>query len=136
MLVHEIVTNSVKHAFPDDRPGRITVSLRRDGDTVRLVARDDGEGDGSAAAGGHDSIGKQLIASLSGQLCGRLTVSGQVGTTVTVEMPATLFTFADWNAGPTKGIVSTTMRPESQSSHQIASTVTVGRTTAGTSAGR
>jgi PAS domain S-box-containing protein len=99
MLVHEIVTNSVKHAFPDDRPGRITVSLRRDGDTVRLVARDDGEGDGSAAAGGHDSIGKQLIESLSGQLCGRLTVSGQVGTTVTVEMPATLFTFADWNAG-------------------------------------
>ena len=98
MLVHEIVTNSVKHAFPDDRPGRVAVSLRRYGDTVRLVARDDGEGDGSAAAGGSGSIGKQLIESLSGQLCGRLTVSDQAGTTVTVEMPATLFTFADWNA--------------------------------------
>lgn len=98
MLVHEIVTNSVKHAFPDDRPGKIAVSLRRDGDTVRLIARDDGEGDGSAQAGGQDSIGKQLIVSLSEQLCGRITVSDQAGTTVTVDMPAAMFSHADWNA--------------------------------------
>ena len=89
VLVHEIVTNSVKHAFPEHRPGKIDLSLRRAGDMVRLVVVDDGIGDTSTGQGG---IGKQLIQGLSGQLSGRLSISGEGGTTVTIEMPARLFT--------------------------------------------
>ena len=95
MLLHEIVANSVKHAFPGQRSGRIDVSLRRVGDAVRMVVRDDGVGDASTGRGG---IGKQLIRSLCGQLSGRLTVSGLGGTTVTVEMPARPFTLEDRNS--------------------------------------
>jgi two-component sensor histidine kinase len=88
VLVHEIVTNSVKHAFPEHQPGRIDLSLRRAGDMVQLVIMDDGIGDASA---GQDGIGKQLIQGLSQQLYGRLSVSNLSGTTITVEMPARLF---------------------------------------------
>jgi PAS domain S-box-containing protein len=99
MLVHEIVTNAVKHAFPEGRPGRISVSLRRAGDTVRLMASDDGQGDGSLESGEPGGgIGKQLIQSLSGQLCGWVTVSKLEGTKVTVEMPAGLFSLSDPNS--------------------------------------
>ena len=96
VLVHEIVTNSVKHAFPENRPGRIDLSLRRAGDTVRLIVKDDGIGDAST---GQDGIGKQLIQGLSHQLHGRLSISSLNGTTVAVDMPAALFIPPDQNAG-------------------------------------
>ena len=95
VLVHEIVTNSVKHAFPENRPGRIDLLLRRAGDTVRLIVKDNGIGDAST---GQDGIGKQLIQGLSQQLHGRLSISNLNGTTVTVEMPAHLFTPPDQNS--------------------------------------
>jgi two-component sensor histidine kinase len=96
VLVHEIVTNSVKHAFPEHQPGRIDLSLRRAGDMVQLIVMDDGIGDASTGQGG---IGKQLIQGLSQQLYGKLSVSSVGGTTVTVEMPVHLFTTPDQNAG-------------------------------------
>src|SRR4051812_36511165 len=95
VLVHEIVTNSVKHAFPEHQPGRIDLSLRRAGDMVQLIVMDDGIGDASTGQGG---IGKQLIQGFSQQLYGKLSVSSMGGTTVAVEMPARLFTTPDQNA--------------------------------------
>jgi two-component sensor histidine kinase len=62
VLVHEIVTNSVKHAFAENQPGRIDLSLRKTGDMVLLIVMDDGIGDAST---GQDGIGKQLIQGLS-----------------------------------------------------------------------
>ncbi|HVV85745.1 MAG TPA: histidine kinase dimerization/phosphoacceptor domain -containing protein [Kofleriaceae bacterium] len=45
LLVNELVTNALKHAFPDGRPGEIAIHLARlDGDTVELDVSDDGVG--------------------------------------------------------------------------------------------
>ena len=45
LLVNEIVTNALKHAYPNGHAGRISVSLKRDdGDTVVLRITDDGQG--------------------------------------------------------------------------------------------
>ncbi|MGC9447562.1 sensor histidine kinase [Cereibacter johrii] len=45
LVAAELLTNAVKHAFPDGRPGRIRVSLHRVGaDTARLEIADDGVG--------------------------------------------------------------------------------------------
>ncbi len=45
LVAAELLTNAVKHAFPDGRPGRIRVSLNRVGaDTARLEIADDGVG--------------------------------------------------------------------------------------------
>ncbi len=45
LVVNEIVTNSLRHAFPGDRRGRVTAELTREGPgVVRLAVSDDGVG--------------------------------------------------------------------------------------------
>ena len=43
LIVNELVTNSLKHAFPGDRPGTVHVTLSAEAGVVLLV-RDDGIG--------------------------------------------------------------------------------------------
>ena len=85
VLANEIITNAVKHAFPDNRSGRIEVSLRHRGQDVLLRVRDNGIGDACKAGGG---IGKQLITALAGQLRAEISVDVQAGTLVQVRLPA------------------------------------------------
>jgi PAS domain S-box-containing protein len=85
VLANEIVTNAVKHAFPDSRSGWIEVSLRHRGQDVLLRVRDNGIGDPCKTAGG---IGKQLINALAGQLRSEISVEVQTGTLVQVTLPA------------------------------------------------
>ncbi len=76
MIVNELVTNSIKYAFPDGRPGRIGVSVH-DGGGAELVMRieDDGIGCAANAAEGTGSVLMKLM-------------TRQVGGTVTRETPA------------------------------------------------
>ncbi|HRD90416.1 MAG TPA: PAS domain S-box protein [Accumulibacter sp.] len=72
LILNEIVTNAVKHAFPGGRSGVIHLVLRCIGeDRCELVVRDDGVGlpPGFDPAGGA-SLGVRLIRSLSRQVDG------------------------------------------------------------------
>jgi two-component sensor histidine kinase len=44
LIVNELVTNSLKHAFPGGRQGRIFLSVRREGAGMVMRYRDDGPG--------------------------------------------------------------------------------------------
>lgn len=44
LVVNELITNAVKHAFPDGRTGEIRLVLRRDGGELELIVADDGVG--------------------------------------------------------------------------------------------
>jgi len=44
LIVNEVVTNAVKHAFPEGRDGHITVTFRRAEGVLRLSVTDDGIG--------------------------------------------------------------------------------------------
>jgi two-component sensor histidine kinase/PAS domain-containing protein len=44
LLVNELITNSLKHAFPDNRTGSIRISMRKDGNMLDLVISDNGVG--------------------------------------------------------------------------------------------
>jgi len=69
ILVGELVTNAVKHAFPDGRAGTITVSLRRDEAGVpRLCVTDDGVG--IAGEPGEGGLGTVIVRQLANQLGG------------------------------------------------------------------
>lgn len=73
LLVNELVTNALKHAFPGRRGGEVRVSLQPEGPRVRLTVSDDGVGlpvdfDDSAAR----TVGRQLVADLVKQLGSRL----------------------------------------------------------------
>jgi two-component sensor histidine kinase len=71
IIVNELVTNSIKYAFPEGRVGAIEVSLRNDGE-LELIVADNGVGatDADAARGG---VGSTIIALLTQQLAGTLT---------------------------------------------------------------
>lgn len=91
LIVTEAVSNAVKYAFPDGRPGRIEVLLAKEGDVVELVVRDDGigipAGRVQTEAGVRDGIGLQLIRGFARQLGATLAVSEEGGTEYRVALP-------------------------------------------------
>jgi two-component system, sensor histidine kinase PdtaS len=80
MIVHELVVNCLKHAFPDGRKGKVAVSCRREAGSLVIVAvQDDGVGMPERRAGG---LGWTLIEALSKQLEAKLVVTRRAGTQV------------------------------------------------------
>jgi len=71
LIVNELVTNAIKHAFPDGRPGRVRVSFEAHSEALRLRVEDDGVGL-RPRTGGDTGMGKDLIAGLASQLGGEL----------------------------------------------------------------
>jgi two-component sensor histidine kinase len=67
LLVNELVTNALRHAFPDGRKGRVSISARRSEGAVRLTVEDDGVGLAAAAAPG-EAFGRTLAEMLARQL--------------------------------------------------------------------
>ena len=90
LLMNELVTNAIKHAFPDGATGSITVLARQcDGDIVELGVTDNGKGlpDGFDIAKS-TTLGLRLVSTLTGQLGGTLSVKkNDPGTTITVQFP-------------------------------------------------
>ena len=86
LIVNESVTNAVKHAFPHDRPGLITVSFTRINDRYRLAITDNGEGS-APPAGSRQGMGNRLMQMLAGQLGSSLqTTAGPDGTSVVIDI--------------------------------------------------
>ncbi len=86
LVVNELVSNALKHAFPDGRIGCVVVSLATTGDATTLTVKDDGVGlpEGLEARRSR-SLGLQLVDGLATQLRGELTTtSGPAGTTFTL----------------------------------------------------
>ncbi|TGJ98511.1 PAS domain S-box protein [Leptospira langatensis] len=68
LILNELVTNSLKYAFPNGRTGKIRVSILQEGRCVLFSYSDDGIGFEREDCEGPDSIGMQLIEILSMQL--------------------------------------------------------------------
>ena len=70
LMVAEIVTNSLKHAFPDDRDGSITIALTEEpAPLCTLTVADDGVGFADARGNGtREGLGRRVIESLASQL--------------------------------------------------------------------
>lgn len=65
----EILTNSFKHAFPDGRPGRITVDVRRNGNDAELAISDNGVGV-TPDPSGRRRLGLTIVGKLVQQIGG------------------------------------------------------------------
>ncbi|MDR7038758.1 PAS domain S-box-containing protein [Methylobacterium sp. BE186] len=73
LLLNEIVTNILKHAFTEGRPGTIAVQVAA-GSEIRIVVEDDGIGMPEAAEA-RSTFGQSLMGTLARQLGARLTVA-------------------------------------------------------------
>jgi two-component sensor histidine kinase len=87
LIANELVTNALKHAFPDDRSGRIRITFRCEGDRHLLVVADDGVGMRAQQSTG-GGLGRTLTTQLARQLGGELMVESKDGVRVTVAFPA------------------------------------------------
>jgi PAS domain S-box-containing protein len=87
LIVNELVTNAVKYAFPGERKGTVTVSLKRESGELRLTVADDGQGlDPRRADSG---LGGRLVDGFAQQLGGQVEwKSGRHGTTVELILPS------------------------------------------------
>jgi PAS domain S-box-containing protein len=88
LILNELITNALKHAFPNERRGTIRVELRQAAGILELVVSDDGIGMSSAfvpATSG--SLGMQLVLTLVEQLDGNLEILREVGTAFRVRFP-------------------------------------------------
>lgn len=80
LLVNELVTNSVRHAFPGNREGMISVELRRGPENdCELVVRDNGIG-GEYVSGSGGSLGLFLAGAIAEQLGSELVCNHDSGT--------------------------------------------------------
>jgi two-component sensor histidine kinase len=88
LIANELVSNSLKHAFPPGRAGTVRVGLRALGGDIELSVEDDGVGlpAGFETRSQH-SMGFTLVKSLSSQLHGECSISGQGGTRVSIKFP-------------------------------------------------
>src|SRR5471032_300962 len=89
LLVNELATNAIKHAFPDGT-GQIVLSVERAGDQIELAVADDGIGisekDPVKTA---EKRGSDYVAIFVRQLGGTLvpSIAREAGTTVRVRLP-------------------------------------------------
>lgn len=85
LIVNELITNSLKYAFPDGRKGVILISLKEDKEHLYLRVADDGKGIGKNKPVEGTGFGTQLVELLTKQLDGKMTLSTQEGTEVYFE---------------------------------------------------
>jgi two-component system, sensor histidine kinase PdtaS len=88
LLINELVSNSLKHAFPSRRAGRVRVTLRQAEGRVELGVSDDGVGlplglDYRATA----TLGLQLVNLLTAQLHGEIHLAPGRGASFRIAFP-------------------------------------------------
>jgi two-component sensor histidine kinase len=86
LIVNELVSNSLKHAFVDNREGTICIRLStNDAGILTLVVKDNGVGlPCHIDLQNVDSLGMKLVSALVNQLDGSIEVNRSFGTTFTI----------------------------------------------------
>ncbi len=75
LIVTELVINALKHAFPDQRHGRIVVRYRSDGPSWTLSVRDNGVGMPTGHPAAKAGLGTGIVEALAKHLHAGITVS-------------------------------------------------------------
>ncbi len=91
LIINELVSNCLKHAFPQDAEGEITVALRREGEQYLLRIEDNGVGlPRDIDLKKVESLGLQLVETLSTQIGGTIDITSVPGrgTAFTIMFPA------------------------------------------------
>lgn len=89
LIANELITNALKHAFPGNSAGKVSIAFGRKGHEFLLTVADDGAGLTShkaGAAGTRTGIGLKLTTALAKQLRGELVTEATVPTGVSVRL--------------------------------------------------
>ncbi|WP_188312019.1 sensor histidine kinase [Salinarimonas soli] len=88
LIANELITNVLKHAFPESATGNLLVSLEQQAGELVLTIKDDGEGSrGKQSSGG--GLGARLIERLAEQIGAGVEMNlSDAGVTCTVRLPS------------------------------------------------
>ena len=85
LIVNELVTNSLKYAFPNNQKGIIKIGLKKEGSQLFLKVSDNGIGKSEKEAYIGTGFGTKLIQLLTRQLEGKMNLNIENGTMVSFE---------------------------------------------------
>ena len=85
LIVNELITNSLKYAFPENRFGEIEVRLIEKDNHLLLIVSDNGIGMKADSPILGTGFGSELIRLLTIQLDGKMTLQAQKGTAILFE---------------------------------------------------
>jgi len=91
LILNELLSNSFKHGFPDNRPGIITLSLKKqdDNNNIIVVLTDNGVGlPEHVNAENTTSLGLRLVYSLIKQINGHIKLEHNGGLTFILSFSA------------------------------------------------
>ncbi|MGI9535373.1 MAG: sensor histidine kinase, partial [Thermodesulfobacteriota bacterium] len=81
LIINELITNSLKHAFPNEMTGNVNVELKKNSTKYILKVSDNGIGiSNSLNIENSNSLGLQIVTSLTKQINGQLDFSRSNGT--------------------------------------------------------
>jgi PAS domain S-box-containing protein len=89
LILNELVSNALKHAFPEGRGGEVTIGMAAEEDRFILTVSDNGIGfPETVDFRNTKSLGLELVNILVGQLNGAITLAVEGGTRFTITFPA------------------------------------------------
>lgn len=92
LLVNEILSNSMKHAFPNGESGLIKIQLKNLNDKYQLILSDNGVGmPENLDIEKCDSLGLQLVQNLTNQINGELYITNNSGTEFKIEFKELIY---------------------------------------------
>jgi two-component sensor histidine kinase/PAS domain-containing protein len=86
LVISELITNALRHAFKGRAGGVVRVEARQDGEALVVAVVDDGVG--MAARAGRSGLGSRIIRTMAAQIKARLDIDSTpgVGTTATLRL--------------------------------------------------
>ena len=86
LIINELISNAIKHAFKGKEKGEILVQLFQDGEDYQIIVKDDGIGfPKDIDIENTDSLGLQLVTSLTVQMSGKIEINSENGTIVKIS---------------------------------------------------
>jgi PAS domain S-box-containing protein len=82
LIVNELVSNALKYAFDDGREGTIFITLKKEKGKIKMVVADNGKGmPDSINFRNTETLGLQLVTTLTEQINGTISMNKNKGTT-------------------------------------------------------
>ena len=89
LIMNELVSNTLKYAFPDNRDGELSIVGHAEGDTMQITVRDNGVGLPESLDWRYtESLGLHLVQMLTRQLKGSIDMSREGGTVFRLTIPS------------------------------------------------
>jgi two-component sensor histidine kinase len=81
LIINEIVTNTIKHAFPGELEGELFIKMTQDGENILIIVADNGVGlSDNLQVEKTGTLGMQLVYNLARQIGGEIELKRSEGT--------------------------------------------------------